>query len=181
MRNLLLFIAKAIGGTLIGRGILEACHWFGWYPEKWLVAMLGMNTDAWLWLLAAIIGLGLFKIDWLLLRATPNRFPCDLPTLERLCQLVTQLREDATDYYPHQPDMLDRWRELKSHSAVFAAAGLTNELQWFLNYVGDSINQKKTYLRPADRADITKRIDEAYPILKAALDADYGKRRTSRQ
>lgn len=81
---------------------------------------------------------------------------------------------------PHQPEMLDRLRELQSQSAVFAGAGLTSEYQWFFNYVGDAIVKKSSYISPADRDDVRKRIDEAYPVLKAALDQDYAKRRANR-
>lgn len=111
----------------------------------------------------------------------PWLFQCDFSTVERLCQLVPQVREDAIGYLPHQPEMIGRLRELQSHSAIFTAAGLTNEYRSFLNYVGDAIARKETYLSPAYRTDMTKWIDEVYPNLKEALADDYAKRRAERR
>ena len=143
-----------------------------WVAEDWL--RTGSSLFAALYLL--YIGMPLYA-RW---RGKLN-FTCDFPTLEKLCQLLPHMRDDAKGYFPFQPAMMKRLGELDSYKAVFAASGLTNEYARFWNHVAEAIDLKRTYLSPANRQEFQCLIDQYYPLLKKALDDDYAQRRTERR
>ncbi|WP_435018422.1 hypothetical protein TA3x_000396 [Tundrisphaera sp. TA3] len=116
-------------------------------------------------------------------KARFRHFKCDFQTLQRLCLLLAEVKDDCLNYNPYDERMAARQIELESSKAVFQDSGLKQEFILFAHGVQLLVTNKQLQSLGKERqveviSYSETQISENYPKLKAALDHDYEKARS---